>query len=591
MAEPGSIADRVKQQADIVRVVGEYVRLKKSGQNFMGLCPFHSEKTASFAVHPVKQIYHCFGCGAGGDVFKFVMEMEKVSFPEALRLVAEKCGIALPERRPRTPEQEKTARLRAALVELHQHAARFFAEQLATSKEGKLVRDYLYDRGLSDAVINEFGLGYAPATGDALYRRLRGLGYKQEVVEASGLVNRDERGSFYDRFRARVMFPIANESGRLVGFGGRAMGDPEASGPKYLNSPETPIYSKSRVLYNLHRAKEAIRRADFALLVEGYTDCIGVHTAGLANVVASCGTSLTETQVRLLGRFSRRVAVSYDPDSAGQAATERSLNLLLEQGLEVRVVTLPAGFDPDSFVRQQGAEAYRAQVKQARAYLEYLLDRARVSYDLSARDAKVAALNYLLPYLTRVPNKIQRAEWAAEVAQRLGIEEALLREELRRAASERRPELRVQPEFAPPAVKPAERRLLQIVLENPEIRPDILKELRDTQAHRGTTLENVFEQVLASEAAAAGLEVASLGERVGEGERRLLYELAFERAAAGTLEEARSCLAALQRSRLEAELRQVQEQIQQAERAGDSARLVNLLERKQSLRKSLAELD
>ncbi len=216
MAEPGSVAERVKSQADIVRLVGEYVRLKKSGQNFMGLCPFHSEKTASFAVHPVKQIYHCFGCGAGGDVFKFVMELEKVSLPEALRLVAEKCGIALPERRPRTPEQEKTARLRATLAELHQHAARFFAEQLATTKEGKLVRDYLYDRGLSDAVIKEFDLGYAPATGDALYRRLRGLGYKNELLEASGLVNRDERGSFYDRFRSRVMFPIANESGRLV---------------------------------------------------------------------------------------------------------------------------------------------------------------------------------------------------------------------------------------------------------------------------------------------------------------------------------------------------------------------------------------
>jgi len=287
--------------------------------------------------------------------------------------------------------------------------------------------------------------------------------------------------------------------------------------------------------------------------------------------------------VRLLGRFSRRVAVSYDPDSAGQAATERSLNLLLEQGLEVRVVTLPAGFDPDSFVRQQGGEAYRAQVKNARPYLEYLLERARATYDLSARDAKVAALNYLLPYLARVPNKIQRAEWAAEVAQRLGIEEALLREELRRAAAERRPELRVRQEFTPPAVKPAERRLLQIVLENPAIRPDILKELHDTQAHRGTTLENVFEQVLASEEAGAGLEVASLGERVGEAERRLLYALAFERAAAGTLEEARSCLAALEARAWERRLQELNKKTEEASKRGDAQEANRLAGEKQKL--------
>ncbi|MFQ5927871.1 MAG: DNA primase [Terriglobia bacterium] len=584
MAEPGSIAEKVKQQADIVRVVGDYLRLKKAGQNFMGLCPFHSEKTPSFAVHPVKQIYHCFGCGVGGDVFSFVMEMEKVSFPEALRLVATKCGIALPARRPRTPAEEKTAQLRTRLVELHGQAARFFAEQLARTKEGKLVRGYLHDRGLTDKTIEEFGLGYAPAGGDALVRVLRGAGYKSEVVEASGLVNKDERGTLYDRFRRRIIFPIANESGRLVAFGGRAMGEDM---PKYLNSPETPIYSKSRVLYNLHRAKEAIRRAEFALLVEGYMDAIGVHTAGLANVVATCGTSLTETQARLLARFSGRVAVSYDPDSAGVAATERSLNLLLEQGLETRVVALPAGFDPDGFIREKGAEAYQAEVKGALAYIDFLVGRARAQFDLATRDGRVGALNYLLPYLARVPNKLQRAEWATEVAQRLGVEEALLREELRRAASERRSEMRVKPELTPLAVRPAERRLLQIVLENPEIRPDVLKELRDTGAHRGATLEAVFERVLSLEEQGERLEVATLGGQMGEAERRLLFEVAFELTGPGTLEEARSCLAALLERRQEADLRELQQEIEQAERSGDRERLGQLLARKHKLRKAL----
>lgn len=589
MAEPGSIADKVKQQADIVRVVGDYVRLKKAGQNFMGLCPFHSEKTASFAVHPVKQIYHCFGCGAGGDVFKFVMEMEKVDFPEALRMVATKCGIALPERRPRTPEEAEATRHRADLVALHEQAARFFTEQLASTGEGKLVRGYLQDRGLTDKTIEEFGIGYAPSGGDALVRALGeaargGAGYGRKLLEMSGLVNKDERGTLYDRFRRRIMFPIANESGRLVAFGGRAMGDDQ---PKYLNSPETPIYSKSRVLYNLHRAKEAIRRAEAALLVEGYMDCIGVHTAGLANVVATCGTSLTELQVRLLGRLSRGVVVSYDPDSAGQAATERSLNLLLEQGLEARVVALPQGFDPDRFVREKGAEAYQAEVKRALAYIDFLAARARAQFNLATREGRFRALNYLLPYLVRVPNKIQRSEWAAEVAEQLGIQEALLREELRRAATERRTQMRVKPEFAPPEVKPAERRLLQLLLENPEFRPDILKELRDTQLHRGTTLEAVFEQVLTLAEQGVPLDVSALGERVSDAERRLLFTVAFEPTATGTLEEARACLAALEQHRLEADLRELQREIEQAEQSGDRDRLGQLLARKDKLRKTL----
>jgi DNA primase len=597
MAEPGSIADRVKQQADIVRLVGDYVRLKKSGQNFLGLCPFHSEKTPSFAVHPVKQIYHCFGCGAGGDVFKFIQEIERVSFPEAWRLVADNAGVRLPERRPRTPEEARSTRLRTALTKLHEQAARFYQEQLHITKEGKLARAYLNDRGLSDEVIETFGLGYAPGTGDALLRRLREAGAAKEALEASGLVNRDERGTLYDRFRRRILFPIASESGRIVAFGGRAMGDDT---PKYLNSPETPIYQKSRVLYNLHRAKEAVRRNNYAVLVEGYLDCIGVHTAGVENVVASCGTSLTDIQVRLLGRSARNVVVSFDPDAAGVAATERSLNLLLEQGFQVRVLALPPGTDPDLFVREQGAAAYREKLKQSQPYLDYLVERARGQHDWRTQDGKIAALNYLLPYLARLPNKIRRAEWATELSARLRIEEALVREELRRAALERRTEIKLRPEVAKivarSEVKPAERRLLQILLENAGIRADILLELEDAGAHKGAGFERVFERVLALARESTELTPAALADPeasgLSEAERRLVFELAFEEGpeVAGSLEEARSCLAAMQRRKLEGELREVQRQIQDAEKAGDSARLRTLLGQKQALRKALAEL-
>ena len=605
MAEPGSIAEKVKQQADIVRLVGDYVRLKKSGQNFVGLCPFHSEKTPSFAVHPVKQIYHCFGCGAGGDVFKFVMEMEKVSFPEALKLVADKVGVKLPERAPRTPEEATATRLRSGLVALHEQAARFFQEQLADSREGKLTRDYLHDRGLTDELIKTFGIGYSPGAGDALLRRLQQGGAKKELLEASGLVNKDERGTLYDRFRRRVMFPIANESGKIVAFGGRAMGDDQ---PKYLNSPETPVYSKSRVLYNLQRAKDSVRKQDYAVLVEGYLDCIGAHAAGVANAVAACGTSLTDLQVRLLGRMTHNVVVSFDPDTAGVAATERSLNLLLEQGFQVRVLALPAGYDPDLFVREKGGAAYKEKLKESLPYLDYLVERARKQFDWKSQEGKLAALNFLLPYLSRVPNKIRRAEWATELADRLQIQEALLREELRRAAVERRPEMKLKPEQAraleASAVKPAERRLLQILIENESIRADLLTELEDSGAHKGAGLEAVFEQALALARAGKPLTVEALADPeasgVGERERRLLYELAFEASPEpasrpeasrfGTLEEARSCLAALLRRKLEGELRGVQGDIQKAEQAKNADEMRELLARKQALRKALADL-
>ncbi len=385
MAEAGSFADRVKQQADIVRVVGEYVRLKKSGQNFSGLCPFHSEKTPSFAVHPVKQIYHCFGCGAGGDVFKFVMEMDKVTFPESVRAVAEKCGIAIPRAKERTPEERQQNQQRTSLVELHREAAAFFLQQLSGTPEGRAAKAYLLDRGLDSEAMVRFGIGFAPSGGDALLRVVK-TKYPDKVLETSGLFSRDQSGRLFDRFRRRVMFPIANDSGKVVAFGGRALGDDL---PKYLNSPETPIYTKSNILYHLDRAKEALRQRDFAVLVEGYMDAIAVARAGISNVVASCGTSLTESQVKLLNRFTRRIIVNYDPDTAGQAATERSLTILLEQGAEVRVLALPGGKDPDSFIRTEGAAAYTKLLTEAPPYVDYLISRAS-KMDMSTAEGKTS---------------------------------------------------------------------------------------------------------------------------------------------------------------------------------------------------------
>jgi len=602
LAEAGSFADRVKQQADIVRVVGEYVRLKKSGQNFTGLCPFHSEKTPSFAVHPVKQIYHCFGCGAGGDVFKFVMEMDKITFPEAIRAVAEKCGIAIPRERERTPEERRENQQRSALVELHREAAAFFAQQLNGTSEGRAAKAYLLDRGLDSEAMARFGIGFAPSGGEALLRAMKPK-YAENVLEVSGLFSlpageagRDRSAKLFDRFRRRVMFPIANESGKIVAFGGRALGDDL---PKYLNSPETPIYSKSNVLYHLDRAKEALRQRDFAVLVEGYMDAIAVARAGIANVVASCGTSLTEPQVKLLSRFTRRVIVNYDPDTAGQAATERSLAILLEQGAEVRVLALPGGKDPDSFIRSEGAAAYTKLLAEAPAYVDYLISRAQ-KMDLTTAEGKLRAVNFLLPYVQRIPDRILRSEWATRIAQQLRIEEPVLRESMRKAANERRSEVKARPELVGRVGKPAERRLIQMLIDaearlpdGQDFRSQLAQEIRTDELHRGLESERILGVLIEACASGDRPDAAALALALEERDRRLLFEIAFESAAPATWEEAESCLAVLRRRRAEEELSAVQKQIETlaavaaAAGAGAGGELRRLLERKQELRRRL----
>ena len=584
MAEAGSFADKVKQQADIVRVVGEYVRLKKSGQNFTGLCPFHGEKTPSFAVHPVKQIFHCFGCGKGGDVFSFVMEMEKCQFPEALRIVAEKCGIAIPRPKERSPEERKENQQRAALVEMHREAQAFFVHQLETTAEGKAARAYLEDRGLNAEAVARFGIGYAPSGGDALLRYLKQK-YAEKLLVESGLISRDQSGRLFDRFRRRITFAIANESGKVVAFGCRALGDDL---PKYLNSPETPIYSKSNVLYYMDRAKDAIRRQDFAVLVEGYMDAIAVARAGISNVVASCGTSLAEPQIKLLGRFTKRVIVNYDPDAAGQAATERSISLLLEQDFEVRVLALPAigdkKADPDLFIREKGAEAYVKALKESPPYVDYLIVRAR-QMDLTTGEGKLRALNFLMPYLQKIPNRLLRSEWATRISQQLRIEEPVLRAALSKAATERRSEVKTQPELVGKSAKPIERRLIRMLMEAEGFRRELAQRLQQGGLYRGLETEKVFAALIVAALSDQPMQATEIGALLEDRDRRMLFEILFEPAQEGTWEEAESCLEALRRRLIEQELAEVQRSIE-ANAAGPDLR--ELLTRKQELMKRLA---
>ena len=436
-----NFAQTVKQQADIVRIIGDYVRLRKTGaQNFSGLCPFHKEKTGSFSVNATHGYFYCFGCHEKGDVFTFVMKMETISFPEAVRSVATKIGIPLPKREFSSPEEAREAGLRRQLIDIHEAATQYF-EAALKSPQAARAREYLTSRGVTAEAVATFRIGYAPDDFNAMREALRPH-FSEEAMQASGLFSSKEQadgspGSMYARFRKRITFPICNEQGKTIAFTARALDSDEKSGPKYLNSPETALYSKGQVLFNLDKAKAEIRSMDFALLVEGQMDCISVYMAGVHNVLATSGTAFTEMQVRLLSRFTKRVVVNFDPDTAGANAAEKSIALLTEEDFDIKVVSLEGGLDPDQYIRQHGLAGYATAVRGAKRYAEYLIDRARQLHPPRNPENKVKALNFLLPHIRRMPNPIQRDEFAANAAQQLGIDSALMRQELKQAAAQR----------------------------------------------------------------------------------------------------------------------------------------------------------
>ena len=610
MSTPGSFADTVKQQADIVRIVGDYLKLKKSGaQNFTGLCPFHNEKTPSFSVHATRQFYHCFGCGVSGDVFSFVQKVENITFPEAVRAVAQKMGIPVPRQEFSGPGEAQEAKLRTALMDLQQRACAFFEAQLRTP-EGAAAREYLAGRGLSQETIAAFRIGFAPDSGFPLRDHVKGR-FAEEILKASGLfswkeseTDRQPAGSrpqaaLYSKFRNRIMFPIANETGKVIAFTGRALGTDDKAGPKYLNSPETAIYSKSRVLYNLDRAREAIRKLDYAILVEGQMDCIAVFAAGFHNVIASSGTAFTEAQVRLLARFSKKIVVNFDPDAAGAAAADRSLALLVGEDFEIKVLTLDAGLDPDLFLRKRGREAYADALKGSQKYFDYLIDRARATFPARTPEGKVKAVNFLLPHIHRVPSRIARDELAKEMAQRLGIDSSVLMQELRHAASTRSSTVK------PPAETPvtdAERILIRALasggqldvepgtnpLSEPDEQLDLQRQTRyaltTERLHHGLTAESLLEALLASDEDAADPMDLPLSDAA----RALLASTLLREDEPLTAELLEEALHALRRRHLEHQRLHLRTQIAEAERKNDGQALNRLMQEKVKLDRALA---
>ena len=491
-------AEQLKSSIDIVKVAGEYVRLKRLGATgrYVGLCPFHQEKTPSFNVNQTRQFYKCFGCGVGGDAIKFVQEIEGLSFWESAKMLAERYGVPLPKRSDYSDAESKQ---RGALMDMHAIAARLFQDNLR-GPQGAEARAYLAKRGVSQEVIDTFELGYAEPSGQTLTRKLSERNFSAEQMEASGLVRkRNEGAGYYDNFRGRLMFPIHNESGKVIAFGGRAMNDEDQ--PKYLNSPETPIYKKTSVLYNLHRAREAVRRSGRVVLVEGYMDVIGVYAAGVKEVVASCGTALTNGQVRTIHRHADTVVVNFDPDTAGANATEKAIQLLLDEGLHVRVVALDGGLDPDEYCKRNGAEAYRAKLDGAATYFHWLADRARTRFDMKTSDGKVAAFKFLLPAVQKISDKLEQAATVNDLASYLGVDPGLVLDQFKKSAASRRAPV---PQAAPASGIPRmERILLNALLSSDRARaemlPALLPELTDTFVTR-----EVFEGL--RQAAGAGAE-------------------------------------------------------------------------------------
>ncbi|HTK29840.1 MAG TPA: DNA primase [Vicinamibacterales bacterium] len=585
MLFPQTFIDDLRLQANILQVVQEYVPLKRAGTSYKGLCPFHSEKTPSFNVHPDKGFFHCFGCGVGGDVFKFLELHEKVGFQEAVRMLAHKFGVALPELAEAPDDARRDAGLREELLKAHEMAAAFFREQLA-GPAGAAARRQLADRDVNAQTIERLGLGYAPRGGrETLQARLRGQGFSEALLLQSGLLVRRETGEVVDRFRHRLMIPICRDSGSVIAFGGRHM-EADQGGPKYLNSPETAIYSKGRTLYGLNLTKGDVRTLGFVVLVEGYFDFAQLYQAHAAPVVASCGTALTVQQAQLLRRFTSKVVLSYDPDAAGEGAASRSCELLVTEGFDVNVVVLEAGQDPDTFIRRNGPERYRERLRASRPYLEYLLDRAATGLDFGQDEQRREFLTKMLAVAARIPEPAARDQFADRIAHKARITEEVVRAEIRKAAVARRTTLTPRELPAYGQLKPAEKGLIWALVHATGEALVALEELdpEDLEALPG---RGVFEVARSLHHEPPDLLPSTLLQRLSTVNAQLVTSIAAQDTPPAP---ARECVRALKRMRWERERAALQREIDRLQDQGAGGDLDTLLTRKSALAQRIEDL-
>jgi len=577
---PPNFVDDLKSHLDIVQIVGERVQLRRAGgDSLKGLCPFHGEKTPSFVVHADKQYFYCFGCHETGDVFKFVQKMDTLSFPDAVRQLAARAGISVPE-----PEDAKadadSAREREALLKIHEVAAEWFKAQLA-APHGRAAMRVLRDRAMTQETIDLLGFGYAPNSG--LSAHLLKAGFAQSMLMKSGLAFQRDDGQLRDRFRNRLIIPIARESGAVIAFGGRAL--EEGQQPKYVNSPETSIYVKGRTLFGLNHTKQAITRAKYAVLVEGYFDWAQAHQAGITNVIASSGTALTLAQARLLHRFATKVVLNFDPDPAGQGAAAKTSEMLVSEGFQVNVAMLPGGDDPDNYIHKYGAASYQEQLRNSRPYLEYLLDRATAGEDLSTDEGRRSFLGKMLAVAARIPDAAQRDQFADRLSHKARITEEVVRAEIRKAAVQRQTNVDEIERRAPNLgqVKVAERGLIWALMKDPQGGLGALLELENDDLD-GLATAGILRQARSLQGWPAAGIPGGLLERLSTGETALVREIASQPAAPS--EDAADCARTLKRLRYDRERAALQREIDRLQEDGagrHDAEIVALWERKKEL--------
>lgn len=580
MRYPQTFIDDLKRQADIVRVIQDYVQLKKKGANWMACCPFHKEKTPSFSVSPVKEIFYCFGCHKGGSVFNFVMEIERVSFPEAIKLVAEKSGVPLPVMVDDSRFQAR--RLESEeVIELNKWALEWWEQQLESSAEGRIARDYLKAREITDETSKTFRLGYAPDSWEALSSHLRQKGATQDQIERSGLVVKKEGGTgSYDRFRGRLIFPVMDIQGKPIAFGGRTLRDEDA---KYINSPETAAYIKGRNLFGLNLTRDEIRRNGFVILVEGFLDLIVPYQFGIRNVAASLGTALTPDQVKLLARFARKVVVNYDGDKAGVQAAKKAIEILLAEDLEVKILVLPDGADPDDFLKKSGATEYHRRRGEAQPHIQFVIDQAVVDRKLSNPADKEAAIDEVLPYVRAVRSRIQKREYFDIAMDSLRISDATMRRELWHSirggfgdgARAR------QITSKPPQVKPtvAEEHLLSVVFADETLRGSVLRMLQPEDYEDLVTAE-IFRALLELDRANQEITFDSLIEKTDGDERvTALLPMLMMNESLHALNEHYSpeeCVFTFRLMKIQNRIDELRDQSSIAEREGDTEKLAKL---------------
>jgi DNA primase len=579
---PQTFIDDLRRQADIVRVIQDYVSLKKKGANWMACCPFHQEKTPSFSVNPAKDIFYCFGCSKGGSVFNFVMEMERVSFPEAVKIVAEKAAVPLPVM---LEDKKFEARKKEAdeVIELNSWSLEWWEAQLqAESAEARAARDYIEGRGISQETLKAFRLGFAPDSWDGLSNYLKGRGASAAQLERSGLVVKKDAGGSYDRFRGRLIFPVMDAQGRPVAFGGRTM---QADGePKYLNSPETSAYTKGRHLFGLNITRDEIRRRKFAILVEGYLDLIIPYQFGVRNAVASLGTALTPEQAKLLGRFARKIVVNYDGDKAGVQAAKRAIETLLAEDFEVKVLVLPENADPDEFIRREGLEEYQRRRGEALPHIQFVLAQATREHNLNNPPEKDEAIKEVLPSVKAVRSLIQKREYFDMAMDALRVEPDMRRDlwtRVKTGASVDSAALKQMGERSK-ATQPtvAEQRLLELLFSDEDLRRAILPRLEATD-YESLPTTSIFRALIQIEEEGAEVNFDTLSERTTEDPLAadlvpLLLMAESQRAEGEAMDDvmavAESCLNALRLMSTDRRISELYLEMTAAERAGDMAR-------------------